>query len=96
LLGKFFLTEGLWAGAGFGYGLFLNSSTANAAPAIAGELHTDLLRFLVSIGYLAEILDRIYLNPSLLFRVVVPTEESGSFDFDVGLYFTASLGIMRR
>ncbi len=96
LLGKYFLDSGLWMGAGFGYAMFLNSSTVNAAPATAGELHTDLLRFMISLGYLSEILDRIYLNPSLLLRVVVPTEESGSFDFQVGLYFTTSLGIMRR
>jgi hypothetical protein len=96
LLGKYFLTGGFWAGAGFGYAMFLNSSTTNAAPDTPGELHTDLLRFLISVGYLSEILDRIYLDPSLLFRFVIPTEESDTFDIDIGLYFTVALGIMRR
>ncbi len=56
LLGKYFLTDGLWAGAGFGYALFLSSSTANAAPGTAGEIHPDMIRFLLSVGYLSETL----------------------------------------
>ncbi len=68
---------------------------ANAAPGIAGEIHPDMIRFLLSVGYLSEILEGINLNPSLLIRVVVPTEESGSLDVNVGLAFVTSLCIVR-
>ena len=96
LLGKYFVVENIWVGAGFGYALFLNSSTINAAPSTAGEIHPDMMRFLLSVGYLSEILEGIYLDPSLLIRLGLPTEETDSFDFTVGLYLTTSFGIVRK
>lgn len=96
LLGKYFVREEIWAGAGFGYALFMNSSTINAAPATAGEIHPDMIRMLLSVGYLSEILEGIYLDPSVLIRLGLPTEEADSFDLTVGLYFTIAFGIVRK
>ena len=95
LLGKYFINENIYAGAGFGYAMFLSSTTVNAVPATPGEIHPDVMRLLLSAGYFSQILDGIYLDPSLLFSINIPTEESDSFDFIMGLVLTISLGISR-
>jgi hypothetical protein len=93
LLGKYFLRENIWVGAGFGYAMFLGSTTVNATPTTPGELHPDMLRVLLSTGYFSRILEGIYLDPSFLVRFNLPTEESDSFDFTFGILMTISFGI---
>lgn len=95
LLGKYFINQNIWAGAGFGYAMFLSSATVNAIPATPGEIHPDMMRLLISTGYFSQILDGIYLDPSLLLSFNIPTEESDSFDFIMGLLLTISFGISR-
>ncbi len=95
LLGKYFLLGNLWAGTGFACSMFLNSYTVNAVPATPGAVHPDRIQFLLAAGYLSKVLEGIYLNPSLLVRMVLPSEEADSFDFDLGLFITASLNIRR-
>jgi len=95
LLGKYFLLGNLWAGTGFAYSMFLNSYTVNAVPATPGAVHPDRIQFLLATGYLSKVLEGIYLNPSLLVRMVLPSEEADSFDFNLGLFITASLNIRR-
>ena len=87
--------QNIWAGAGFGYAMFLSSATVNAIPATPGEIHPDMMRLLISTGYFSQILDGIYLDPSLLLSFNIPTEESDSFDFIMGLLLTISFGISR-
>jgi len=102
LLGKYFVLEEIWAGVGFGYVLFMDSSTINAATSTAGEIHPDMIRMLLSVGYLLLTpgiwlqKSRIYLDPSVLIRLGFPTEEADSFDLTVGLYFTIAFGIVRK
>jgi hypothetical protein len=95
LLGKYFFLGGLWAGTGFGYSMFLGSYTVNAVPTTPGTVHPDRIQFLLATGYLAKVLEGIYLNPSLLVRTILPSEEADSFDFSLGLFFTTSLNIRR-
>jgi hypothetical protein len=75
--------------------MFLNSYTVNAVPATPGVVHSDRIQFLLAAGYLSKVLEGIYLNPSLLVRMVLPSEEADSFDFNLGLFITASLNIRR-
>jgi hypothetical protein len=73
LLGKYFLLGDLWAGTGFAYSMFLYSYTVNAVPATPGVVHPDRIQFLLASGYLSKVLEGIYLNPSLLVRMVLPS-----------------------
>jgi|GEM_PF-2675403 len=93
LLGKYFLGDNIWVGAGFGYAMFLGSTTVNATPTTPGELHPDMLRVLLSTGYFSRILEGVYLDPAFLIRFNLPTEESDSFDFTLGILMTLSFGI---
>lgn len=95
LLGKYFLKGGLWAGTGFAYSMFLNSYTVNAVPVTPGAVHPDRIQFLLATGYLSKVLERIYLDPSLLVRIVLPSEETDSANFSLGLFFTTALNIRR-
>jgi len=95
LLGKYFLLGGLWAGGGFAYSMFLNSYTVNAVPSTPGVVHPDRIKFLLASGYLSKVLEGIYLNPALLIRMVLPSEEADSFDLNLGMFITASLNIRR-
>ena len=94
-MGKWLFLEDLWLGAGFAYSLFMSSNTVNAVPATPGEIHTDLIKFLLSVGYLSRVMEGIYINPSFAFRVVLPSEEADSFDVNLALSFTMSFDLKR-
>lgn len=93
VLGKYFFGSDIGLGAGFEYSIFQNTQSVNAAPTTAGAIYPDRLKFMVSIDYFREIMRGIRINPSLVARVILPSETTSDVDIDLGLFFSTAFNL---